>query len=103
MYLYCIMTTRKELILNLFEDFDKKVKSKIGDINIFNIDLNTIEENMIDFIMFFNLTFSFTDNYKEIVNDLIEVNQVPINKLQFEEMYPDIENFINDFKKIQKI
>lgn len=97
------MTTRKELIINLFEEFDKKVKATVGDINIFNIDLNSIEEKMIDIIMFFNLTFSYTDNYKEIVNELIEINQVPITKEHFEKMYPDIEIFINDFKKIQKI
>ena len=90
--------TRKEIIVNKYLEFQNNIK-QIVDINIFP----TLEEvDVVDLLLFFNMTFGYTTEYETIINDLILFNGVKILSEDLLKVMPIITQFIDEFKLLQK-
>jgi hypothetical protein len=90
--------TRKEIIINKYLEFQNNIK-QIVDINIFP----TLEDvDVVDLLLFFNMTFGYTDKYESIINDLILFNSVKIIPEDLLKVIPVITQFIDEFKLLQK-
>jgi hypothetical protein len=90
--------TRKEIIVNKYLEFQNNIK-QIVDINIFP----TLEEvDVVDLLLFFNMTFGYTTEYESIINDLILFNSVKILPEDLLKVMPIITQFIDEFKLLQK-
>ena len=92
------MTTRKEIIINKYLEFQQKLKD-IVDIDIFP----SLEElDIVDFLIYFNMTFSNTNDYESIINDLIYYKNIKVEPIILEKAIPIITQFIDEFKLLQK-
>ena len=92
------MTTRKEIIINKYLEFQQKLKD-IVDIDIFP----SLEElDIVDFLIYFNMTFSNTNEYESIINDLIYYKNIKVKPDILEKAMPIITQFIDEFKLLQK-
>jgi hypothetical protein len=90
--------TRKEIIINKYLEFQNNIK-QIVDINIFP----TLEDvDVVDLLLFFNMTFGYTTEYETIINDLILFNGVKILSEDLLKVMPIITQFIDEFKLLQK-
>jgi len=90
--------TRKEIIINKYLEFQNNIK-QIVDVDIFP----TLEEvDVVDLLLFFNMTFGYTDKYESIINDLILFNGVKIQPEELSNVMPIITQFIDEFKLLQK-
>lgn len=90
--------TRKEIIINKYLEFQNNIK-QIVDINIFP----TLEDiDVVDLLLFFNMTFGYTTEYETIINDLILFNGVKILPEDLLKVMPIITQFIDEFKLLQK-
>ena len=90
--------TRKEIIVNKYLEFQNNIK-QIVDINIFP----TLEDvDVVDLLLFFNMTFGYTTEYETIINDLILFNGVKILSEDLLKVMPIITQFIDEFKLLQK-
>ena len=90
--------TRKEIIINKYLEFQNNIK-QIIDINIFP----TLEDvDVVDLLLFFNMTFGYTTEYETIINDLILFNGVKILSEDLLKVMPIITQFIDEFKLLQK-
>ena len=90
--------TRKEIIVNKYLEFQNNIK-QIVDINIFP----TLEDvDVVDLLLFFNMTFGYTTEYETIINDLILFNGVKILPEDLLKVMPIITQFIDEFKLLQK-
>jgi len=87
--------TKKEYLEKKYIEFSKDITS------ILNVDLfpSLDELSMVDILLFFQYTFWGTDDYRDIVRNLIIMHHQEIDDLQFEKMYPIIEKYINDLKE----
>lgn len=93
------MTTRKEIIINKYLEFQQKLKDIVGDIDIFP----SLEElDIVDFLIYFNMTFSNTNDYESIINDLIYYKNIKVEPIILEKAMPIITQFIDEFKLLQK-
>jgi hypothetical protein len=54
---------------------------------------------MIDILLFFQYTFWGTDDYRDIVRNIIAMHHQEIDDETFEKIYPVIEKYINDLKE----
>ena len=54
---------------------------------------------MIDILLFFQYTFWGTDDYKDIVRNIIAMHHQEIDEETFNIIYPVIEKYINDLKE----
>ena len=92
------MTTRKEIIIDIYLEFHNNIK-QIVDVDIFP----TLEDlDVVDLLLFFNMTFGYTTEYESIINDLILFNGVKIQPDELEKVMPVITTFIDEFKLLQK-
>ena len=90
--------TRKEIIITKYLECQNKIK-EIVDVNIFP----SLEDmDIVDLLLFFNMTFGYTDNYTDIINDLIFFNRVKIQPDDLLKVMPVIIQFIDEFKLLQK-
>ena len=90
--------TRKEIIVNKYLEFQNNIK-QIVDINIFP----TLEDvDVVDLLLFFNMTFGYTTEYETIINDLILFNGVKILSEDLLKVMPIITQFIDEFKLLKK-
>jgi hypothetical protein len=90
--------TRKEIIVNKYLEFQNNIK-QIVDVDIFP----TLEEvDVVDLLLFFNMTFGYTTEYESIINDLILFNGVKILPEDLLKVMPIITQFIDEFKLLQK-
>jgi hypothetical protein len=90
--------TRKEIIVNKYLEFQNNIK-QIVDVDIFP----TLEEvDVVDLLLFFNMTFGYTTEYESIINDLILFNSVKILPEDLLKVMPIITQFIDEFKLLQK-
>jgi hypothetical protein len=79
-------------------EFQNNIK-QIVDINIFP----TLEDvDVVDLLLFFNMTFGYTTEYETIINDLILFNGVKILSEDLLKVMPIITQFIDEFKLLQK-
>jgi hypothetical protein len=92
------MTTRRQIIETLYNQFQEEIMQQLG-----NTIFPSLEEmDLAEILIIFNTTFSYTDDYKYVVNELIKSKkELKISKDEFEKVYPTIEKFINEFKRIQ--
>jgi hypothetical protein len=58
--------------------------------------------DVVDLLLFFNMTFGYTDKYESIINDLILFNSVKIIPEDLLKVMPVITQFIDEFKLLQK-
>ena len=92
------MTTRKEIIIDKYLEFQNNIK-QIVDVDIFP----TLEDlDVVDLLLFFNMTFGYTTEYESIINDLILFNSVKILPEDLSKVMPIITQFIDEFKLLQK-
>ena len=92
------MTTRKEIIIDKYLEFQNNIK-QIVDVDIFP----TLEDlDVVDLLLFFNMTFGYTTEYETIINDLILFNGVKILPEDLLKVMPIITQFIDEFKLLQK-
>lgn len=90
--------TRKEIIVNKYLEFQNNIK-QIVDVDIFP----TLEDvDVVDLLLFFNMTFGYTTEYESIINDLILFNSVKILPEDLIKVMPIINQFIDEFKLLQK-
>ena len=90
--------TRKEIIIDKYLEFQNNIK-QIVDVDIFP----TLEDlDVVDLLLFFNMTFGYTTEYESIINDLISFNGVKIQPEQLAQVVPVITTFIDEFKLLQK-
>ena len=90
--------TRKEIIITKYLECQNNIK-KIVDVDIFP----SLEDlDVVDFLLFFNMTFGYTDSYTDIINDLIFFNGVKIQPEELTKVMPVIIQFIDEFKLLQK-
>jgi len=90
--------TKKEYLQTQYKQFTKDIE-EIMKINLFP----SLEEVcIVDVSMFFQLTFFGTDNYKEIVKNLIETHHVELDDETFNKIYPIVEKYISDLKTFLK-
>jgi hypothetical protein len=54
---------------------------------------------MVDILLFFQYTFWGTEDYRDIVRNIIAMHHQEINDETFDRMYPIIEKYINDLKE----
>ena len=93
------MTTRKEIIINKYTEFQEKMKTFDINENIFP----SLEDiDIVDLLLFFNMSFGYTDNYTDIINDLISFKKVKIQPEDLLKVMPVIIQFIDEFKLLQK-
>ena len=91
--------TRKEIIINKYIEFQNQLKDIVGDIDIFP----SLEElDVVDFLLFFNMTFCGVEKYEDIINDLIYFQKIKIEPDILEKAMPVIIQFIDEFKLLQK-
>lgn len=90
--------TRKEIIITKYLEFQNNIK-EIVDVDIFP----SLEDiDIVDLLLFFNMTFSYTDNYADIINDLILFKKIKIQPEDLLKVMPVIIQFIDEFKLLQK-
>ena len=58
--------------------------------------------DVVDLLLFFNMTFGYTTEYETIINDLILFNGVKILSEDLLKVMPIITQFIDEFKLLQK-
>ena len=92
------MTTRRQIIETLYNEFQEEIKQQLG-----NTIFPSLEEyDLAEILIIFNTTFSCISDYKYVVNELIKSKkELKISEDEFERVYPTIEKFINEFKRIQ--
>ena len=79
-------------------EFQNNIK-EIVDVDIFP----SLEDmDIVDLLLFFNMSFGYTDNYTDIINDLIFFNKVKIQPDDLLKVMPVIIQFIDEFKLLQK-
>ena len=90
--------TRKEIIIDKYLEFQNNIK-QIIDVDIFP----TLEDlDVVDLLLFFNMTFGYATEYESIINDLISFNGVKIQPEELTKVMPVIIQFIDEFKLLQK-
>ena len=92
------MTTRKEIIINKYLEFQNNIN------NIVPIDIfPSLEEvDVVDLLLFFNFTFGYVNDYENIITELISFNNVKIQPDELQKVMPVIIQFIDEFKLLQK-
>ena len=91
-------TTRKEIIINKYLDFQNNINS-IVPIDVFpSLD----DVDVVDLLMFFNFTFGYVSEYETIITELISYNNVEIKPEEMQKVMPVIIKFIDEFKLLQK-
>jgi hypothetical protein len=87
--------TKKEYLEKKYIEFSNDI-GKILNVNLFpSLD----ELCMIDILLFFQYTFWGTDDYRDIVRNIIAMHHQEIDDETFEKIYPVIEKYINDLKE----
>ena len=87
--------TKKEYLEKKYIEFSNDI-GKILNVNLFpSLD----ELCMIDILLFFQYTFWGTDDYRDIVRNIIAMHHQEIDDETFEKLYPIVEKYINDLKE----
>ena len=89
-------TTRRQIIEKMYNDFQTEIKENLGETIFPNLD----EIDLAEVLIIFNTIFAYIKDYKCVVKDLIE-KKMQISDEEYEKVFPIIETFINEFKRIQ--
>ena len=87
--------TKKEYLEKKYIEFSNDI-GKILNVNLFP---SLSELCMIDILLFFQYTFWGTDDYRDIIRNIIATHHQEIDDETFEEIYPIVEKYINDLKE----
>ena len=96
------MTTRKEIIIKKYLEFQEKIK--LFDIND-NIFPSLEEMDVVDILIYFSTTFGCTTDIKEYetyIRDLIIYQKIKIEPEKLDKVMPLMIQFIDEFKLLQK-
>ena len=93
------MSSRKEIIIKKYIDFQEKIK------NVINIDIfpNLEDIDLVDLLLYFNIYFQNNNNYLNTINDLLFLKNIVIDEKELNKIMPIIEKSIDEFKLIQKL
>ena len=87
--------SKKEYLEKKYIEFSNDI-GKILKVDLFpSLD----ELCMIDILLFFQYIFWGTDDYKDIVRNIIAMHHQEIDEETFNKIYPVIEKYINDLKE----
>ena len=87
--------SKKEYLEKKYIEFSNDI-GKILKVDLFpSLD----ELCMIDILLFFQYTFWGTDDYKDIVRNIIAMHHQEIDEETFNKIYPIVEKYINDLKE----
>ena len=89
--------TKKEVLKKLYNEFYNEINNIV---NVKDVFPNLKEMDIIDIIFLLNHYFGMTTNYKQIVKDLLDVNNIKLDDKTFELSYVIIEKFLIKFKTI---
>lgn len=91
------MTTRKQLIIQKYTELQQQLKPYLKDISI----LPSLEDiDISDLVFYFTLTFQ-TNNYKETIRDLLQINSIKLHETDFNSVYDIIMPFVIWFKELK--
>lgn len=96
------MTTRRELITNLYNNFLEEARTTIDNQEIFKMFPSLETTNLGEILTFFNMTFGYIDEYEPAIRDLIYLYGIKISDEEIERELPIITKFINELKELQK-
>ena len=86
--------SKKQYLEKKYIEFSNDI-AKILNVNLFpSLD----ELCMVDILLFFQYAFWGTEDYRDIVRNIIAMHHQEINDETFDRMYPIIEKYINDLK-----
>jgi len=92
---YLMTTITKKIYLeNTYKEFISEIETIIKT----NLFPSLEDVDMVDILLFFQYTFFCTNDYKEIVKNLIETHHVELDGDTFNKIYPIIEKYINELK-----
>jgi len=92
------MSTIKTVIINKYLEFQNKLK-QIVDIDIFP----SLEDiDIVDLLLFFNMTFGGSTEYENVIKDIIFFHNFNIDNDKLANAMPVITQFIDEFKLLQK-
>ena len=87
--------SKKEYLEKKYIEFSNDI-GKILKVDLFpSLD----ELCMIDILLFFQYTFWGTDDYRDIVKNIIAMHHQEIDEETFNKIYPIVEKYINDLKE----
>jgi hypothetical protein len=87
--------SKKEYLEKKYIEFSNDI-GKILKVDLFpSLD----ELCMIDILLFFQYTFWGTDDYRDIIRNIIAMHHQEIDDETFEKIYPIVEKYINDLKE----
>jgi hypothetical protein len=87
--------SKKEYLEKKYIEFSNDI-GKIIKVDLFpSLD----ELCMVDILLFFQYTFWGTDEYRDIVKNIIAMNHLAIDDDTFDKIYPIVEKYINELKE----
>ena len=87
--------TKKIYLETKYKEFISEIETIIKT----NLFPSLEDVDMVDILLFFQYTFFCTNDYKEIVKNLIETHHVELDDDTFNnKIYPIVEKYINDLK-----
>jgi hypothetical protein len=87
--------TKKEYLEKIYIQFSNDIGAILGNQLFPSLD----ELCMIDILLFFQYTFWGTEDYRDIVRNIISMHHQEIDDETFNIIYPIIEKYINDLKE----
>ena len=90
------MTTRREFLLQQYNDFSSEVLT----ITKTNIVPSIADYDLVDILYFLNYTFTDEENYDTIVRQMMKYNKIQISEDDYKVLYPIFLKYIDIFKNI---
>jgi len=87
--------TKKEYLEKKYIQFSNDIGAILGN----QLFPSLSELCMIDILLFFQYTFWGTEDYRDIVRNIISMHHQEIDDETFDKIYPIIEKYINDLKE----
>ena len=89
--------TKKEVLVKLYNEFYNEINNIV---NVKDVFPNLKEMDIIDTIFLLNHYFGMTTDYRPIIKDLLDVNNIKLDDNTFSLSYVIIEKFLIKFKTI---
>ena len=94
------MTTKKEVLIKKYIDYQNEVKKIINCSILPSLD----DFDILDILLYFNLYFNIgQSNYEKTIYDIIEMNKLDINDTDLKKVMPLTIDLIDWLIKFQKI
>ena len=94
------MTTKKEILIKKYIDYQNQIKNIID----CNIMPSLDDYDILDILLYFNLYFNIGQpDYKKVIEDIIEINKLDIDENDLNKVMPITLDLIEWLIKFQKI